>query len=123
MTAKKYVEEVGKLLKCRMAKKKEIKRQLLSEINDAVAKGETVDAVLKRMGIPWDYANQYNDRFDKAEWKAAKREKAMLIWGIVLLISLLLLGFLYSRLRNARTHINTGFFLLQNKTTPHWFVV
>ena len=28
-----------------------------------------------------------------------------------------------SRLRNARTHINTGFFLLQNKTTPHWFVV
>ncbi|MCI8314509.1 MAG: DUF3887 domain-containing protein [Lachnospiraceae bacterium] len=98
MTAKKYVEEVGKLLKCRMAKKKEIKRQLLSEINDAVAKGETVDAVLKRMGIPWDYANQYNDRFDKAEWKAAKGEKAMLIWGIVLLISLLLLGFLYRNL-------------------------
>lgn len=91
MTAKKYVEEVGKLLKCRRAKKKEIKRQLLSEINDAVAKGETVDAVLKRMGIPWDYANQYNDRFDKAEWKAAKREKAMLIWGIVLVISLLYL--------------------------------
>ena len=23
------------------------------------------------------------------------------------------------RLRNARTRINTGFFLLQNKTTPH----
>ena len=27
------------------------------------------------------------------------------------------------RLRNARTHINTGFFFLQNKTTPHWFMV
>lgn len=95
MTAKKYVEEVGKLLKCRMAKKKEIKRQLLAEINDAVAKGETVDAVLNRMGIPWDYANRYNDRLDKTEWKAAKREKAILIWGIVLLILFLLFAFLY----------------------------
>ena len=28
-----------------------------------------------------------------------------------------------SRLRNARTRINTGFFFLQNKTTPHWSVV
>ena len=27
------------------------------------------------------------------------------------------------RLRNARTRINTGFFLLQNKTTPQWFMV
>jgi hypothetical protein len=27
------------------------------------------------------------------------------------------------RLRNARTRINTEFFLSQNKTTPHWFVV
>ena len=27
--------------------------------------------------------------------------------------------FFFRRLRNARTRINTGFFLLQNKTTPH----
>ena len=27
------------------------------------------------------------------------------------------------RLRNARTRINTGLFLLQYKTTPHWFMV
>ena len=98
MTAKKYVEEVGKLLKCRRGKKKEIKRQLLSEINDAVAKGETMDVILNRMGIPWDYANRYNDRFDKAEWKAAKREKAMFIWGIVLLLLFLSLAFLYRNL-------------------------
>ena len=30
---------------------------------------------------------------------------------------------LHRRLRNARTRINTGFSLLQNKTTPHWSVV
>jgi hypothetical protein len=27
------------------------------------------------------------------------------------------------RLRNARSRINTAFFWLQNKTTPHWFMV
>ncbi len=95
MTAKKYVKEVRKLLKCRRTKRKDIQRQLLAEINDAVAKGETVDEVLARMGIPWDYANQYNDRFDKAEWKAAKREKGILIWGIVLFIVFVLFAFLY----------------------------
>lgn len=27
------------------------------------------------------------------------------------------------RLRNATPRINTGYFLLQNKTTPHWSMV
>jgi len=42
---------------------------------------------------------------------------------IVHRLSFLFISPFNSRLRNARTHINTGFFLLQNKTTPHWFVV
>lgn len=95
MTAERYVKEVGKLLKCRASKKKEIRRQLLSEINSAVAQGEALEDVLKRMGIPWDYANQYNDRFDKVERKAAKREKALKIWGIVLLVLAVLTALVY----------------------------
>ncbi len=86
MTAERYVKEVGKLLKCRASKKKEVKRQLLAEINRAAANGEPLEDVLGRMGIPWDYANRYNDNFDKAERKAAKRERALKIWGIVLLV-------------------------------------
>lgn len=95
MTAEKYAKEVGKLLKCRASKKKEIKRQLLSEINGAVAKGEELEDVLKRMGIPWDYANRYNDDFDKAERKAAKRERSLKIWGIVLVVIAIILAVVY----------------------------
>ncbi len=84
MTAEKYVKEVLKLLKCRTAKKKEIRDRLLSDINSAVASGEKLEEVLAKMGIPWDYANHYNDNFDKDEQKAAKREKAMKIWGIII---------------------------------------
>lgn len=47
------------------------------------------------MGIPWDYANRYNDNFDKAERKAAKRERALKIWGIVLLVLAVLTAVVY----------------------------
>ena len=86
MTAEQYAKEVGKLLKCRASKKREIKSELVSEINSAVAGGEDLEDVLKRMGIPWDYANRYNDNFDKAERKAAKRERTLKIWGMILLV-------------------------------------
>lgn len=95
MTAERYVKEVGKLLKCRASKKKEVKSQLLSEIDSAVATGEALDDVLGSMGIPWDYANRYNDRFDKAEQKAAKRERALKMWGIVLLVIAVLIAVIY----------------------------
>ena len=98
MTAEKYVKEVGKLLKCRTSKKKEIKRQLLADINSQVAEGEALTEVLNRMGIPWDYANRYNDNFDKAERKAAKREKTLKIWGIVLLIVVVLAAAAYVKM-------------------------
>lgn len=95
MTAERYTKEVGRLLRCRTSKKKEIRNQLLSEINSAVAGGEALDDVLKRMGIPWDCASRYNDQFDKAERKAAKRERALKIWGIVLLVIAVLFAAVY----------------------------
>lgn len=76
-------------------KEKEVKRQLLAEINRAAANGEPLEDVLGRMGIPWDYANRYNDNFDKAERKAAKRERALKIWGIVLLVLAVLTAVVY----------------------------
>ena len=79
MTAEKYVKEVSKLLKCRTAKKKAIRDKLLSDINSAVASGERLEDVFAKMGIPWDYANRYNDNFDKAEKAAARREKTIKI--------------------------------------------
>lgn len=98
MTAEQYVRDVGKLLKCRASKKKEIKKQLLSEINSAVAKGETLEEVLKRMGIAWDCAIRYNDNFDRAERRAAKRERILKIWMIVLLAIVAVFAFSYRNL-------------------------
>lgn len=98
MTAERYVKDVCRLLKCRASRKKEIKNRLLSEIEGAVAEGEALEDVLKRMGIAWDCANRYNDQFDKAEQKAAKRERVLKRWGIVLLIIAVLAAVVYWKL-------------------------
>lgn len=98
MTAKQYVEDVGSFLRCRKSKKREIKKQLLSNINDAVEKGESLEEVLGRMGLAWETALQYNDSFSKAEKKAAKREKRLKNWSILLLIIAVVAGFAYSKL-------------------------
>ncbi len=95
MTAEKYVKEVSKLLKCRTAKKKAIRDKLLSDINSAVASGERLEDVFAKMGIPWDYANRYNDNFDKAEKAAARREKTIKIWGIVIAVIVIAAGLIY----------------------------
>ena len=95
MTAEKYVKEVSKLLKCRGSKKKEIRNKLLADINNEVAAGESLENVLAKMGIPWDFANRYNDNFNKEEQKAAKREKTMKIWGIVLMVIAIIIGIIY----------------------------
>lgn len=79
MTAKQYVENVGSFLQCRLSKKKEVQKQLLSNINDAVEKGESLEEEFERMGIAWEMAIKYNDNFRKAEKKAAKREKRLKI--------------------------------------------
>lgn len=95
MTAEKYVKEVSKLLKCRTSKKKEISSKLLSEIKSEAAAGESLENALAKRGIPWDFANHYNDQFDKAEKKAAKREKTMKIWGIVIVVIVIAAGIIY----------------------------
>lgn len=95
MTAEKYVKEVSKRLKCRTSKKKEIRSKLLSDIKSEVAAGESLENVLAKMGIPWDFANHYNDNFDKEERNAAKREKTLKIWGIVIAVIVVAGALLY----------------------------
>lgn len=95
MTAETYVKQVGTFLKCRASKKKEIKAKLLSEIKSEVAAGESLENALAKRGIPWEFANRCNDMFDKAEQTAAKREKTMKIWGIVLVVIAIIIGIVY----------------------------
>lgn len=79
MTAEKYVNAIVNKIKCGKSKKKEIKHQLLSEINLQVEQGEKLDDVLKQMGEIKDIVNDFNENISKEEKKKYSRNKTVKI--------------------------------------------
>ena len=50
MTAEQYVNSIAKKIKCSGAKRKDIKQQLLTDINSRMTGGETLDDIISKMG-------------------------------------------------------------------------
>lgn len=80
MNQEQYVRSVLKRLKCSSGKKKDIRRELESDIAGAMEGGETWEEIRKRMGEASAVAAEFNENFSKEELKAAKRKK---IWSII----------------------------------------
>lgn len=93
MNQKTYINKVCKKLKCTRAKKKEIAKQLESDITSAMANGETMEQIFERMGAPEEAAAEFNENLPEAELKRVKRVKKITIAGIIIGI-LLILGLL-----------------------------
>ncbi len=95
MNQEKYVIAVLKKLKCSGSKKKEIRKELESDIAAALENGESLEEIMARMGSPASLAGEFNDNFSKEEITAVKRRKGLGIAGVIIgiLVVLLLLGF------------------------------
>lgn len=95
MNKEKYVIAVLKKLKCSGSKKKEIRKELESDIAAALENGESLEEIMARMGSPASLAGEFNDNFSKEEITAFKRRKGLGIAGVIIgiLVVLLLLGF------------------------------
>ncbi len=95
MNQEKYVIAVLKKLKCSGSKKKEIRKELESDIAAALENGESLEEIMARMGSPASLAREFNDNFSKEEITAFKRRKGLGIAGVIIgiLVVLLLLGF------------------------------
>ena len=95
MNQEKYVIAVLKKLKCSGSKKKEIRKELESDIAAALENGEGLEEIMARMGSPASLAGEFNDNFSKEEITAFKRRKGLGIAGVIIgiLVVLLLLGF------------------------------
>lgn len=83
MNQEQYVRSVLKRLKCSSGKKKDIRRELESDIAGAMEGGETWEEIRKRMGEASAVAAEFNENFSKEELKEAKRKKIWSIIGIV----------------------------------------
>lgn len=83
MTAEKYVQLVGKKLKCSGAKRREIRRQLLDDISAEQAGGVQIEQIIGRMGTPAEVAKEFNENMSDEELKKFSRTKTFKIAGII----------------------------------------
>lgn len=95
MTKEKYVREVVKKLKCSGAKKKEIGKQLQSDIQIAIENGESMESIIERMVSAEDVAVDFNENLTEKEIKACKRAKALKIAALVVGILAIIVGGIY----------------------------
>ena len=59
MTAKQYVNAITRKIKCSSQKKKDIKKQLLLDINLRLEQGEPLTDIITQMGSVYEIADQY----------------------------------------------------------------
>lgn len=70
-TVKQYLKTISRMLCCTGKKKKEIVKELESNIQLAMENGESWEVVQERMGNPEEIACEFNSNFPEEELRAA----------------------------------------------------
>lgn len=92
MNEKQYVSAVARKIKCTDKRKKEIKKQLLTDIELRIKQGERPEDIFSQMGTPEEIANGFNEDISIAEQKRYGRNRVLKI-VIPIVMVLILLGF------------------------------
>lgn len=95
MNAEQYVKEVAKRIKCDGKKKKEIKRQLLTDINLRLQQGEKLEEVIAHMGTAFEIAESFNENISEEDRKKYRRNKVLKIIIPIAAALVLLAVFIY----------------------------
>lgn len=92
MTATKYVKQITRKLQCTGKRRVEIQKQLLSDIESAMAEGESLESIMERMGKADSIAEEFNQNFSEDERKAYKKSGRTKVVSIIILIIIVLLA-------------------------------
>ena len=101
MTAKQYVNAIVKKIRCDGKKKKDIRQQLLADVNARVSHGETLEDVISKMGGVNEIADGFNETISEKEQKKYKRNKMLRNAGLILLLLTALSGLTYWKMPKA----------------------
>ncbi len=102
MEQKAYIRAVMRALKCSGTKKKEIRKQLESDIGIALEEGRPVSEIIEEMGNASELAAEFNENMSPEEQKKAKQAQ---IGKVIAFVAVLLLAvgiFLYWWLPKAK---------------------
>lgn len=90
MKTETYVDKIVKQMQCSKSKKEEIRKQLLGDIRERVAAGESEEAVIAQMGTVEELAQEFNESFSAKERKRSRKSRStkMIIITILVIIGL-----------------------------------
>ena len=90
MKTETYVDKIVKQMQCSKSKKEEIRKQLLGDIRERVAAGESEEAVIAQMGTVEELAQEFNESFSTKERKRSRKSRStkMIIITILVIIGL-----------------------------------
>jgi len=91
MTAEKYVNSIVKRIRCNADRKKEIKKQLLSDIGVLLEQGIPLAKVMDQMGDAKDIAEGFHETIPEEEQKRYLRNKNLKTAGIIMAIVIVIL--------------------------------
>lgn len=93
MNGRQYVNAIARKLKCSGKKKKEIKKQLQSDIEMRMHQGEEWQEIISQMGTVKEFADGFNENISEKEQKQYARNKVLRIVlsivGIIMLLTLI----------------------------------
>ena len=79
MNEKQYVNAIVRKIKCDGKRKKEIKKQLLTDISMRAKQGERLEDIISRMGTAKEIADGFNENISMGERKRYVRNKVLKI--------------------------------------------
>lgn len=114
MSIEQYVNEVIKKIHCSGKRKKEIRRQLLSDIELRVSRGEKPEDILMQMGAPAELAEGFNEDIPSGEQKRYDGKKtaktAAIIVAVIVVLLLAGIFLAYQRFPKAVDLQESGYF-------------
>ncbi len=92
MDANKYVNAIARKIKCGGKKKKEIKKQLMTDIDMRMKQGEQLEEIILQMGTAKEIADGFNENISSKEQKRYARNKVLkIVLPIVVVLGFLVL--------------------------------
>lgn len=77
MNANQYINGIVRKIKCGGAKKKEIKKQLLTDINFRLEQGESLTDIMSQMGTIKEISDEFNESLPESEKKKYAKTKVI----------------------------------------------
>ncbi len=94
MDANKYVNAIARKIKCDGRRKKEIKKQLMTDIRTRMKQGEQLEEIITQMGTVKEIADGFNENISLKEQKRYARNKVLKI--VLPIVSVLVFLILYA---------------------------